>query len=74
MKKNILTVLVVLISFCAFAQKLKIEKGAINLDEKTVAYIEGKKPLFKVFNLDKSYVVNIELKFLDDGAFGKTNN
>jgi hypothetical protein len=71
MKKNILTVLVVLISICGNAQKLKIDKGEIKLDDKTVAYIEGKKPLFKVFNLDKSYVVNIELKFLDDGAFGK---
>jgi hypothetical protein len=71
MKRIVSTAVAVLISFCAFAQKLKIEKGAINLDEKTVAYIEGKKPLFKVFNLDKSYAVNVELKFLDDGAFGK---
>jgi hypothetical protein len=71
MKKNTLVLLLLLISSCIFAQKLKIDKGEIKLDEKTVAYIEGKKPLFKIMNLDKSYAVNVELKFMDDGAFGK---
>jgi hypothetical protein len=71
MKRFVLTAVAVLVSICAFAQKLKIEKGEIKLDEVTVGYIEGKKPLFKVLNLDKSYAVNVELKFLDDGAFGK---
>jgi hypothetical protein len=71
MKKNILTVLISLISICGFSQKLTIEKGKIKLDEITVAYVEGKKPHFKVFNLDKSYVVNVELKFLADSGFGK---
>jgi hypothetical protein len=71
MKRIVLTVVSVLISFCAFSQKLKIERGEIKLDEITVGYIEGKKPFFKVLNLDKSYAVNVELKFLDDGGFGR---
>jgi hypothetical protein len=71
MKKVVFTAITVLIGICAFAQKIKIDKGEIKLDEKTVAYIEGKKTLFKIFNLDKTYTVDIELKFLADGAFGK---
>ena len=44
MGKNILTVIIVLISICGFAQKIKIDKGEIKLDEKTIGYLEGKKP------------------------------
>lgn len=86
MKKNILTLLIVLISTCSFAQKIKIDKGEIKLDEKTIGYIEGKKPLFKIYNLDKSYSVTAELKNapnaesltlpwieLKDEATGKSN-
>ncbi|WP_264536977.1 hypothetical protein [Flavobacterium sp. N1736] len=62
MKKNILTVIIVLISICGFAQKIKIEKGEIKLDEKTIGYIEGKKPVFKIYSLDKSFSVTAELK------------
>lgn len=63
MKKNILTLLITLISISTFAQKLKIEKGGeIKLDEKTIGYVEGKKPLFKIYSLDKSYVIAAELK------------
>ena len=62
MKKNILTLIVVLISICGFSQKIKIDKGEIKLDEKTIGYIEGKKPVFKIYNLDKSYTVTAELK------------
>jgi hypothetical protein len=68
MKKNILTLLIVLISTCSFAQKIKIDKGEIKLDEKTIGYIEGKKPLFKISNLDKSYSVTAELKKVADPA------
>ena len=57
MGKNILTVIIMLISICGFAQKIKIDKGEIKLDEKTIGYIEGKKPVFKIYNLDKSYSV-----------------
>jgi hypothetical protein len=86
MKKNILTLLIVLISTCSFAQKIKIDKGEIKLDEKTIGYIEGKKPTFKIYNLDKSYSVTAELKNapnaesltlpwieLKDEATGKSN-
>jgi len=86
MKKNILTLLIVLISTCSFAQKIKIDKGEIKLDEKTIGYIEGKKPIFKIYNLDKSYYVTAELKSvpndtsmdlpwieLKDEATGKSN-
>jgi hypothetical protein len=52
----------VLISICNFAQKIKIDKGEIKLDDKTIGYVEGKKPLFKISNLDKTYNVSIELK------------
>lgn len=62
MKKIILTAVTVLISICSFAQKIKIDKGEIKLDDKTIGYVEGKKPLFTVSNLDKSYKVMIELK------------
>lgn len=62
MKKNILTVIIVLISICGFAQKIKIDKGEIKLDEKTIGYIEGKKPLFKIYSLDKSFFITAELK------------
>jgi hypothetical protein len=86
MKKNILTLLIVLISTCSFAQKIKIDKGEIKLDEKTIGYMEGKKPVFKIYNLDKSYSVTAELKNapnaesltlpwieLKDEATGKSN-
>lgn len=62
MKKDILTLIVVLISISGFSQKIKIDKVEIKLDEKTIGYIEGKKPVFKIYNLDKSYAVTIELK------------
>ena len=62
MGKNILTVIIMLISICGFAKKIKIDKGEIKLDEKTIGYIEGKKPVFKIYNLDKSYSVIAELK------------
>lgn len=65
MKKNLLTLLVILISMCSFAQKLKIDKGEIKLDDKTIGFVEGKKPLFKISNLDKSYYVTIELKQIE---------
>jgi hypothetical protein len=61
-KKDILTLIVVLISISGFSQKIKIDKVEIKLDEKTIGYIEGKKPVFKIYNLDKSYAVTIELK------------
>lgn len=62
MKKNILALMILLISIGSFAQKLKIDKGEIKLDDKTVAYVEGKKPVFKIYNLDKSYKITVELK------------
>ncbi|WP_406843886.1 hypothetical protein [Flavobacterium soyae] len=62
MIKNILTVIIMLISLCGYAQKIKIDKGEIKLDEKIIGFIEGKKPIFKIYNLDKSYAVIAELK------------
>jgi len=47
---------------CIHAQKIKVDKGEIKLDEKTIGYIEGKKPLFKIYNLDKSVAIMVELK------------
>ncbi|MBL0738430.1 hypothetical protein JI750_16155 [Flavobacterium sp. GN10] len=86
MKKNLLTLLVILISTCGFAQKLKIDKGELKLDEKTIGFVEGKKPLFTIFSLDKNYSITAELKKapneeslvlpwieLKDLATGKTN-
>ncbi len=57
-----LAAVAVLIGTGAFAQKIKIDKGEIKLDEKTIGYIEGKKPAFKIYNLDKSFSVTAELK------------
>ncbi|NRT16452.1 hypothetical protein HNP99_002819 [Flavobacterium sp. 28A] len=62
MKKIVITVLVVLVNFGVFAQKLKVDKGEIKLDEKTIGFIEGKKPVFKIFSLDKTYAITAELK------------
>jgi len=62
MKNYFLTLLIVLFSYYGFAQKIKIDKGEIKLDEKTVGYVEGKRPVYKIYNLDKSYVVTAELK------------
>jgi hypothetical protein len=60
--KYILTLFTVLISTCINAQKVKIDKQEIKLDEKTIGYIEGKKPSFKIYSLDKSYYIIAELK------------
>lgn len=62
MRKYILTIIILLNSIFGYAQKVKIDKGEIKLDEKTVAYIQGKKPLFKIFSLDKNFTISIELK------------
>jgi hypothetical protein len=62
MKQFFLTLLILLFTISNNAQKIKIDKGEIKLDEKTIGYIEGKKPLFKISNLDKSYSVTAELK------------
>jgi hypothetical protein len=62
MKTYILTLFTVLISTCIQAQKVKIDKGEIKLDEKTIGYVEGKKPFFKIYNLDKSVAITAELK------------
>ena len=62
MKTYILTLFTVLISICIHAQKIKIDKEEIKLDEKTIGYLEGKKPLFKIYNLDKSVAITAELK------------
>ncbi len=51
-----------LISIQSFAQKIKIDKQEIKLDDKTIGFIEGKKPFFKILSLDKSYAVIVELK------------
>jgi hypothetical protein len=86
MKRIVVTAIGVLIGISAFAQKIKIDKGEIKLDEKTIGYIEGKKPSFKIYNLDKSFAVTAELKNvpnatsmnlpwieLKDEATGKSN-
>lgn len=62
MKQNFLTLLILLFVLIVNAQKIKIEKGEIKLDEKTVGYIEGKKPIFTIYNLDKSYAITAEMK------------
>lgn len=62
MKRIVLTAVAILIGIGAFAQKIKIDKGEIKLDEKTIGYLEGKKPVFKIYSLDKSFFVTAELK------------
>jgi hypothetical protein len=87
MKRKVLTVITVLIGICACAQKIKIDKGEIKLDEKAIGFVEGKKPIFKIYNLDKSYFVTAEIKTapnepsmtlpwieLKDEATGKSND
>ena len=72
MKKQIATLVLLFITVLASAQKLFIEKGEIKLDGKIVAYIEGKKPFFKVLTLNKDYAITAELKFMmDSEGFGK---
>lgn len=62
MKKIVLIAVALLIGIGAFAQKIKIDKGEIKLDEKTIGFLEGKKPVFKIYSLDKSFFVTAELK------------
>lgn len=62
MKNKILTLLIVLFTICNYSQKIKIDKGEIKLNERTVGYVEGKKPIFKIYNLDKSYAIIAEIK------------
>lgn len=52
MKKNILTVIIVLISVFVFAQEIKIKKGQVLLDGKPIANIESKIRDYKISNLD----------------------
>lgn len=61
-KKSFFALLIILISIPSFAQKIKIDKQEIKLDDKTIGFIEGKKPFFKILSLDKSYAVIVELK------------
>lgn len=65
MKKTICTVIASMLAVCAFAQEIKVKNGEVKLDDKTVAYVEGKKQIFDVLSLDKQYSVNAELKFLE---------
>ncbi|MFG4002410.1 hypothetical protein [Flavobacterium aquidurense] len=65
MKKTICTVIASMLAVCAFAQEIKVKNGEVKLDDKTVAYVEGKKQVFDVLSLDKQYTVNAELKFLE---------
>ncbi|MBF7092631.1 hypothetical protein IUY40_13930 [Flavobacterium sp. ALJ2] len=86
MKKYILMALILLVNTVSFAQKLKIEKGEIKLDDKTLGLVEGKRPIYKYYNLDKTYSVTAEIKSapnepslalpwieLKDEKTGKTN-
>lgn len=61
-RKSFFVLLFLLISICGFSQKIKIDKGEIKLDDKTIGFIEGKKPFFRIVSLDKSYGVTVELK------------
>lgn len=63
MKKIICTVTAALLTVCAFAQEIKIKNDEVKLDDKAVAYIEGKKPNLQILSLDKQYSVSAELKF-----------
>lgn len=65
MKKTFCTVLATMLAVGAFAQEIKVKNGEIKLDEKVVAYVEGKKQTFDVLSLDKQYTVSAELKFLE---------
>lgn len=65
MKKTFCTVLATMLTVGAFAQEIKVKNGEIKLDDKVVAYVEGKKQTFDVLSLDKQYTVSAELKFLE---------
>lgn len=65
MKKTIYSVIATMLTVGAFAQELKVKNGEVKLDDKIVAYVEGKKQNFEVLSLDKQYTVNADLKFLE---------
>ena len=71
MKNTFLILYILFFNFLCSAQKIKIDNGEVKIEEKTVAYIEGKKPLFTVYNLDKTYSVTLQLKFLANSGFGR---
>ena len=58
MKKTFCTVLATMLAVGAFAQEIKVKNGEIKLDDKVVAYVEGKKQTFDVLSLDKQYTVS----------------
>ncbi|WP_264529065.1 hypothetical protein [Flavobacterium sp. N502540] len=62
MKQKFLILLLILFTVGSFAQKIKIDKGELKLDDKTIGFIEGKKPVFKIYGLDKSSSITAELK------------
>ncbi|WP_264553337.1 hypothetical protein [Flavobacterium sp. N2038] len=65
MKKVICSLIVTMLTICAYSQEIKIKNDEVKLDEKIVAYITGKKPSLQILSLDKQYTVNAELKFLE---------
>jgi len=68
MRKLVCAALALMLTASVFAQELKVKNGEVKLDDKTVAYIEGKKQNFKVLSLDKQYSVDAELKFLEQSG------
>lgn len=57
-----------MLTIFTYSQEIKIKNDEVKLDEKTVAYITGKKPSLQILSLDKQYTVNAELKFLESSG------
>ncbi|MFH6996627.1 hypothetical protein ACHRVZ_01780 [Flavobacterium sp. FlaQc-57] len=68
MRKSICTVIATILTICSYAQEIKVKNDEVKLDDKTVAYITGKKPSLQILSLDKQYTVNAELKFLESSG------
>ncbi|WP_289665445.1 hypothetical protein [Flavobacterium panacagri] len=68
MKKILCSLTAIIFTICATAQEIKVKNNEVKIDEKVVAYMEGKKPNFQILSLDKQYTVSAELKFLESSG------
>lgn len=73
MRKQIMTVALVLISLVSQAQNFKIKGNKIVIDDKAIALIDNKKALYTISSLDKTPKMTVEVKQIiyDNGGFDR---
>ncbi|GIQ60836.1 hypothetical protein Flavo103_39720 [Flavobacterium collinsii] len=71
MRKQIMTIALVLISVVNHAQNFKVKGSKIVIDDQAIALIDNKKALYTISSLDKTPKMTVEVKQVvyDNGAF-----